>query len=230
MARRLIVNADDFGRSPAITAGILEAHARGIVTSTSLMVRWPYAEEAIRLLGDHPRLGVGLHLDLGEWAFRGGEWVASYSVVDLEDEDAVEAEARAQLERFRSLTGRAPTHIDSHQHVHRADAPREAARRLASDLAVPLRGEQVRYCGDFYGRMANGEPLPDAITGDALIRVIRDLPEGTTELACHPGQADEDDDLYGEERPREVEALTDPRVRAAIDEGGIELISFADVR
>jgi len=44
--RRLIVNADDFGQSPGINRGIMEAHERGIVTSVSLMVRWPAAVEA----------------------------------------------------------------------------------------------------------------------------------------------------------------------------------------
>ncbi|PYR01516.1 MAG: hypothetical protein DMF97_07400, partial [Acidobacteria bacterium] len=32
----LIVNADDFGASSGINRGILEAHQRGILTSTSL--------------------------------------------------------------------------------------------------------------------------------------------------------------------------------------------------
>ena len=41
--RHLIVNADDFGQSAGINRGIIEAHEHGIVTSTSLMVRWPAA-------------------------------------------------------------------------------------------------------------------------------------------------------------------------------------------
>ena len=46
--RYLVVNADDFGRSEGVNRGILRAHERGIVTSTSLMVRWPAAEHAAR--------------------------------------------------------------------------------------------------------------------------------------------------------------------------------------
>lgn len=38
--RRLIVNADDFGLSKGVNHGILAARDRGIVTSTSLMIRW----------------------------------------------------------------------------------------------------------------------------------------------------------------------------------------------
>ena len=44
--RRLIVNADDFGQSPGVNRGIIEAHQHGIVTSASLMVSWPAAAEA----------------------------------------------------------------------------------------------------------------------------------------------------------------------------------------
>jgi chitin disaccharide deacetylase len=62
--RRLIVNADDFGRSPEINAAVLRAHRDGILTTASLMVNEPFAEEAVRIARDHPRLGVGLHLVL----------------------------------------------------------------------------------------------------------------------------------------------------------------------
>ncbi len=63
-ARRLIVNADDFGRSPAINAAVLRAHRDGILTSASLMVNKPFADEAVLIARDNPRLGVGLHLVL----------------------------------------------------------------------------------------------------------------------------------------------------------------------
>src|SRR4051794_39741974 len=78
MQRYLIVNADDFGQSRGVNAGIVEAHERGVVTSASLMVRWPAAAEAAACARSHPRLAVGLHLDLGEWECRDGTWVARY--------------------------------------------------------------------------------------------------------------------------------------------------------
>jgi len=59
--RLLIVNADDFGQSPGVTRGIVEAHERGIVSSTSMMVRWPAAKESASYARMHPRLGVGEH-------------------------------------------------------------------------------------------------------------------------------------------------------------------------
>ena len=62
--RRLIVNADDFGRSHSINAAVIRAHRDGILTTASLMVNEPDCAEAVRLARENPRLGVGLHLTL----------------------------------------------------------------------------------------------------------------------------------------------------------------------
>src|SRR5262245_58763076 len=75
-ARYLILNADAFGLSAGVNRGIIEAHERGIVTSASVMVRWPAAEEATHYGRANPQLSLGLHVDLGEWAYRDGTWVA----------------------------------------------------------------------------------------------------------------------------------------------------------
>jgi predicted glycoside hydrolase/deacetylase ChbG (UPF0249 family) len=228
--RRLIVNADDFGRSPGINAGILQARRHGIVTSASLMVRWPAAGAAARL--GRSRLGLGLHLDLGEWAYRRGEWEPVYEVVATDDAAAVEREARAQLELFRTLVGAEPTHVDSHQHVHRHGVVTEVVDSLARPLGVPVRQRHARvsYCGDFYGRTGRGEPAHEAITPEHLLAILRALPIGITELACHPGLDDGADPLYDHERAIELSSLCDPRVRAVVAEEGIALQSFAGLR
>src|SRR4051812_13345469 len=64
MPTRLIINADDFGFSPGVTDGILHAHARGVLTSTTLMTTMPDCDRAIDLAGAYGRLGVGIHLSL----------------------------------------------------------------------------------------------------------------------------------------------------------------------
>ena len=61
---RLVVNADDFGMSPAISRGILRAHHEGIVTSTSLLGNTPDLPQARAMLAEAPALGVGVHLAL----------------------------------------------------------------------------------------------------------------------------------------------------------------------
>jgi predicted glycoside hydrolase/deacetylase ChbG (UPF0249 family) len=169
--RTLIVNADDFGQSPGVTRGIIEAHECGIVTSASLMVLWPASVDAARYARVRPALSVGLHVDLGEWLYREGDWQSRYQRVDLSDGDAVEREVRAQLARCRDLLGRDPTHLDSHQHVHRREPARSILLRLADHLHIPLREMTagIRYRGDFYGQTMAGEPLPELISVTRLV-------------------------------------------------------------
>ena len=62
----LIVTADDFSRSPGLCRGIIAANEGGIVTSASLMVRWPAAVGAAAYARERPDLALGLHFDLGE--------------------------------------------------------------------------------------------------------------------------------------------------------------------
>ncbi len=231
MHRYLIVNADDFGLSAGVNHGIARAHERGIVTSASLMVRQPAAAEAAEYAKRHPRLGVGLHLDLGEWAYRDGHWVTVYEVVPADDAGAGAAEVARQLAAFRDLLGREPTHIDSHQHVHRSEPLLSTIRRVADDLSVPLRhaAPHVRYAGDFYGQSGKGWPAPEAISVASLVRLLSSLTAGVTELACHPGEDKELRSPYRDERFQEVRTLRDPRVRAAVARHGIRLVSFAGV-
>jgi predicted glycoside hydrolase/deacetylase ChbG (UPF0249 family) len=232
MSRAAIVNADDFGQSAGINRGIVEAHERGIVTSASLMVRWPAASAAATYARAHPRLSVGLHVDLGESIYRDGEWITLYERVDRLDARAVEAEIRAQLALCRELLGRDPTHLDSHQHVHIEEPVRSILDDLAKELGVPLRhrSSRLRHDGRFYGQTNKGAPLTESISPAYLVEILRGLPEGVTEVACHPGCADDLVTMYREERRIELDALCDPDVRRVVGEEGIELISFAALR
>jgi predicted glycoside hydrolase/deacetylase ChbG (UPF0249 family) len=228
MKRCLIVNADDYGLSEDVNLGILKAHRQGIVTSASLMVRWATAQDACAEAGD---LDLGLHIDLGEWAFRNGEWVLLYQRVSFDELDALENEIRSQLEFFQSLTGRNPSHLDSHQHVHLQEPVRSLVNQMAEDLSVPLRGmsPNIHYCGSFYGQSGKGEPYPDAISLPALIELLRNLPSGVTELACHPGNGAELNSTYCRERALEVEVLCHPRIQQTLLEENIRLCTFEEI-
>lgn len=230
--RHLIVNADDFGQSDGVNRGIVEAYENGIVTSASLMVRWPAAVEAAGYSREHPELSLGLHFDLGEWIYRDDTWCPLYEVVSLDYAFAVREEMYRQLATFRSLVGRDPTHLDSHQHVHQHEPVRSTLVALASQLAVPLRhcATEVNYCGSFYGQTGNGFPLPEAISSDGLIEILPTLPLGYTELGCHPGLGTDLKSMYLNERSKELQTLCDPSVRAAISREGIDLCSFAKVK
>jgi chitin disaccharide deacetylase len=230
--RALIVNADDFGLSPGVNAGVKRTHEQGILTSASLMVRRPAAAEAAAYARAMPELSLGLHFDLGEWVRADGGWRAVYEVVPLDgDMDVVKAEIEGQLARFRALTDRDPTHLDSHQHVHNWEPVLEIFRDLATELGVPLRHHVggVRYCGDLYGHDENGRPIPEAISYDAFTEIIRALAPGVTELACHPGIGADTGSTYDREREDEVAVLCDPRVTATLEREGVQLRSFADI-
>ena len=231
MPRYLIVNADDFGLSPGVNRGIIDCAERGILTSASLMVRWPAAAQAASYRNQNRNISVGLHVDLGEWSLRNGQWVPLYKVVDADDKQAVEAEITRQLLQFRRLVGRNPSHLDSHQHVHRNDPVRSIMLNVARQLGVPLRecDPRIRYCGDFYGQGAQGEHLPDAITVANLQQILTSLPAGVTELGCHPGYDDGLQTPYRSERADEVRVLCNPAIQVCLKPLQIELSSFDDL-
>jgi predicted glycoside hydrolase/deacetylase ChbG (UPF0249 family) len=103
--------------------------------------------------------------------------------------------------------------------------------QIAAQLGVPLRDTdpRVRLEGGFFGQEGDGTPVEGAITPAGLCALLDDVEPGITELCCHPGAGRDSWSIYDGERASEVEALCDPSVRAAIEERGIELRSFADV-
>jgi predicted glycoside hydrolase/deacetylase ChbG (UPF0249 family) len=216
--RYIVVNADDFGASSGVNRGIIEAHRRGVVTSASLMVDRPGAEEAAALAREHPSLSVGLHGCFEDERKEG--------VVDLSDPTACSLEA--QLQRFLDLLGRPPTHLDSHHHVHVRPPLLAAFREVAERLGIPLRGcSGVRYCSRFYGQWG-GESHPEQVSVSGLVSILDDeVGDGVTELGCHPGYPDPGlVSSYAAERKLELHTLCDGRVRRFLDRRGLGLIGF----
>ncbi len=133
--RRLVVNADDFGRSESINQAVIRAHREGILTTASLMVNEPACEQAVALARGNPRLGVGLHLTLlcghsalppeqipglvngrGEFTTNpAGAGFRYFFQPGLREQ--LRAEIHAQFERFRA-TGLPLDHVNGHLHLH----------------------------------------------------------------------------------------------------------------
>jgi predicted glycoside hydrolase/deacetylase ChbG (UPF0249 family) len=215
--RRLIVNADDFGLAVGVSEGIIEAHVRGIVTSTSLMVDRPGAEDAARLARDHPALSVGLH------------YVEDGPQID--EPGHVARTFAAQLARFRELTGSEPTHVDSHHHVHLTRT--SAFAPLVEPLGVPLRGDgRVPYLGAFYAQPSRGVVELERVRAPFLLELLSgDVTAAFTELGCHPARVTGDlHSSYSGEREVELATLTDPDLRARIEGLGLTLASYHDWR
>jgi chitin disaccharide deacetylase len=218
--RHLIVNADDFGASPGVNRGVTEAHRHGVVTSASLLVDWPGAEEAACLAHEHPSLSVGLHGCLVDERHQ--------PVVELSDPAGCRRVLEEQLRRFHDLLGREPTHLDSHHHIHVREPLRAEFRRMADRLGIPLRDcSGIPYCSRFYGQW-DGESHPEQVSVPALISILeRNLRDGVTELACHPGHADAAlTSSYRAEREMELRTLCDRRLRRFLDWRGIGLVGF----
>jgi predicted glycoside hydrolase/deacetylase ChbG (UPF0249 family) len=214
--RLLIVNGDDFGMARGVNEGILEAHTNGILTSASLMVLAQAAAEAAALAGAHPKLSVGLHF-------------VEDGSADLDDPPQVAPAFRAQLEHFRELMGRDPTHVDSHHHVHAEGDRMKTFKALVEPLGIPLRSDgQVAYIGGFWPEWEPGVRNLDYIRRPFLRHLVdSEAGEGFTELACHPARVTEDlSSGYAHEREIELQTLTEGGLREELESAGVKLVSY----
>ena len=146
------MNADDFGLSPGVNDGILEAHAAGVVSSVSVLVNAPGWEHAVAALRGTGSLGVGLHVNLtaGEPVSQGSTLVDAHTgrfhglaglmtraLTGRIDPEHVVEECGAQLARLRAAGVRV-THIDSHRHVHALPGVWASVVATAAAHAVPF--------------------------------------------------------------------------------------------
>lgn len=242
--RTLIVNADDFGLTRGVSAGILAAHRHGIVTSATVLVTASVDREQLAQARE-AGLGLGLHLNLtlGKPLTRGRSLVDGHGafvrdprrVAAGADARDVRAEALAQVARFEKLVGRRPTHIDTHHHVGLYPPVREVVLEVARGLGVAVRSQDaaartrarsagLRTTDHFFGESGPGAYWSAART----LGHLRALPPGVSEFMCHPGRFDADlgYSRYGRQREVEMTGLGTAGARAAAAALGIELRHF----
>jgi chitin disaccharide deacetylase len=245
--RTLIVNADDFGLTRGVSAGILAAHRHGIVTSTTVLVTASPDREQLAQARD-AGLGLGLHVNLtfGRPLTRGRSLVDGGGAFVRDPRRAAAAadprdvrrEVEAQVERFERLVGRPPTHLDTHHHVGLHPPVRDVVLDVAGALGVPVRSQdaQARARARSAGLRTTdhffGESGPDAYWSPArTLQHLRALPPGVSEFMAHPGRFD--DDLgysrYGRQREVELAGLGAPAARGAANALGIALGHFGTI-
>ena len=171
--RRLIVNADDFGRSHSINQAVVRAHREGILTTASLMVNEPSCDEAAALAKKNPRLGVGLHLSLlfGRSALPHNEIPGLVNARGEFSENPVAAgikfffqrglrpqienELAEQFARFQR-TGLKLDHVNGHLHMHMHPVVLAILKRRAREWGIT----HLRLtCDPFWldARLASGQ-------------------------------------------------------------------------
>ncbi len=255
--KRLIINADDFGFTCDVNAGIVHAHREGVLTATTLMANGEAFDDAVRLAFENPSLDIGCHLVLvqGCSLLDGQPLAKNWSeVLKRLVSGRLQAyqELRAQIQKILAA-GLRPTHLDSHKHTHALPGVFRAVVRLAQEFNIPWvrlpfdpttkwTGPLLARLGPHYRALAtrHGASLPDHFLGfrltgtldeASLLQALDLVQEGTTELMCHPGflgpALTAAPTRLKQSRVRELEALTSPRVKAAMDARSIRLATFA---
>ena len=233
MPKLLVVNADDFGFTADVNAGILESFQRGIVRSTTLMAYGAAFDDAVRLARAHPELDVGCHLMLVQGPGLPAavpELLGAIARCRLRIYD----EFAAQLRRILDA-GLHPTHLDTHKHTYLLPPVFSALCRIAREFGIPwvrkppvLRPAGCRTTDHFAGFRLTGR-----LDTAALLGVIRKLRPGSTELMCHPGRCGPEllaaPTRLKHARQRELEALCAPEVREALAAHGVRLVCFRDL-
>ena len=267
--KRLIINADDYGRTPEISRGICEAHVHGVVTSTTCMMNIPTTAEDIDIaLKETPALGMGVHLVLT----MGSRISAPETVPSITDKnghffkytlfveqllnlnlkiDEIKKEWRAQIEAFVRAAGRRPTHLDSHHHCSYFSPELfhgmlTLAKEYDCAIRFPFMGNISRELEETDKHVPElikkfNPPRPDRFvmnfyderaTAEELMDIVNSLPDGSTEIMCHPGYMDDafaKESAYNVQRARELKILTDPGIQEAIQAQGVERITFAQL-
>jgi predicted glycoside hydrolase/deacetylase ChbG (UPF0249 family) len=139
---RLIVNADDFGFTRDVNAGIVEAHRYGILTATTLMANGDAFDDAVALAAENPSLDIGCHLALVQGrSVRDPARELPASLPDLlrallRGEVPVYDEIAAQVRKILAA-GIRPSHLDTHKHTHLLPPVLDAVARAAHEFGIP---------------------------------------------------------------------------------------------
>ena len=236
-AKRLIVNADDFGFTRDVNNGIIEAHRNGILTATTIMACGKEFDHAVGLAKETPTLDIGVHLVL-VGLDRFPPTVAKLAADIFRGRVRIYEELDAQIRRVLAI-GLQPTHLDTHKHTHLMPPVLNAVARLSKQYGIPwvrrplnlpiltghLRRNGCRLTDRFEGFRLTGK-----LNTASLVDFLDHLPHGLTEFMCHPGYCT--DELKNsrtrlkESRQRELEALIASETRAALTRNNIALTTY----
>ncbi|MCX6609810.1 MAG: ChbG/HpnK family deacetylase [Acidobacteria bacterium] len=139
--RYLVVNADDFGFTRDVNAGIVRAHREGILTATTLMANGDAFADAVRLSAENPSLDIGVHLQMvqGQSLSEPGRLLPATVGALIGELFAgrwdVLKELEAQVEKILAA-GIKPSHLDTHKHTHLLPPILDAVARVSEKYAI----------------------------------------------------------------------------------------------
>ena len=232
---KLIVNSDDFGLTPGVNLGVIDALKRGVLTSTTAMMNMPAIEMAAELSRQNPELGVGLHLVLtagrplvaghktlvdAQGNFHKNAVLIKKTDIDIEE---VYREYTAQMEKFIQVFGRKPTHIDGHHHNQALPHTKEASLRLAKAYGIRYVRDltDIPFIVDFYGDKVDITQFKAVLDRHQATPVV--------ELMVHVAFIDVElmqISTYTIPRVKELETLISDEAKAYIRDHNIELTHF----
>lgn len=205
----LVVNADDFGYSPSVNKGIVEAHKKGIVTSTSVMVDAIASEEA-KALTQFNDLSIGLH----------------FAVKDF---NHVQNEFKRQLEKFISIVGTNPDHIDTHKLAATDKGFKDLLSEYSRQNNIPIRQFGfAKFIDSFFGMHSH-----DDVSVGRLKSAIDQATDDYNEIMCHVGYSDDylrQHSSYNDMREQELRVICDPEIKQYITEKGLKLCNWKQVK
>ncbi|MFA5926111.1 MAG: ChbG/HpnK family deacetylase [Parcubacteria group bacterium] len=203
MKRNLIINADDYGLSKKFNNGILELIERGIVTSTTVLVKRKFIKPNDLL--KHKTISIGLHLDL--FLESSGE--------DIEN----------QIKKFKQLFKKLPSHLDGHRYYHLLPGNFSKVLKIAKNYRLPVRSASS-VDRKIIKKM--GVKTPNQFISwhpDRKNKLFRDLKNAkteTVELLCHPGYFDPKSTAsYNRQREMELRTLKSPQFKSLIRSFGL---------
>jgi len=246
--KRLIINADGFGLTAGVSAGIVEGADVGLICSTTAMACSPGSLEIVKRYAPALPGRIGAHLQLTSGTpclppqeirtlvEASGDFPRRPEHIRAVDPDEVYREWAAQVERLREL-GVKVTHLDSHHHIHRRPDVFPAMLRLSLELDVPARplspemGAELNRAGAHCADLCvtawfNAGPNPETLLAclDEAFASIGN--KGVIELMTHPGHCDEElkrVSTYAFPRETELNVLTSARLIRGLKKRGIRL-------
>lgn len=238
---KLIVNADDFGYCEAVNQGIIYAHKKGVVNSTTIMANMPGFDSAVELLKENKDLKCGVHMtmtcykpvlnNLKTLVDENGYFHRRLTkeVVESVDLDELYEEFCAQIDKAKKYID--ITHLDSHHHAHREERFRPVIQKIVDKYKLPIRMnicrenlQNIGFIEEFYSDnvcVEWFEKHADFINSHEVV-----------DMMCHPAMLDEfiyKSTSYNINRMKELEVLTNPKVKEILEKHEIKTTNYKDM-